>query len=82
MRSLIADHFHIPVDSVQLTSSLVYDLGADSSDVLDLCVQLSDKYDCELDSTELAGIRTVVDLCKLVERACELKQSAKPLVSQ
>lgn len=68
--ALVAAHFRVPAESVKAQSSLVYDLGADSSDVLDLCIQLSDRYDVELDTRLIARVRTVGDMALLVSAAC------------
>ena len=65
----IAEHFQVRAQWLELQSSLVYDLGADSSDLLALCIRLSDLYDCELDTYQMVHVRTVGDLCTLVEEA-------------
>jgi acyl carrier protein len=66
----IAQHFRLPVEAVQFESSLVYDLGADSSDVLDLCIQVSDHYGCDLNTEQITRLRTVGDFYQLVHDAC------------
>jgi acyl carrier protein len=65
----IAEHFQVSEQWIELQSSLVYDLGADSSDLLALCIRLSDLYGCELDTYQMVHLRTVGDLCTLVEEA-------------
>jgi acyl carrier protein len=67
--ALIAQHFLLPLESVHLDSQLVYDLGADSSDLLDLSIQLSERFDCDLDTGRLARVTRVADYCRLVEAA-------------
>lgn len=65
--AFVSSFFRLQPGDVSTSSQLVYDLGADSSDLLDLSIQLSQWFDCELDSRRVANLVCVADLCRAVE---------------
>lgn len=67
--ALIAAHFRLEAQEVTASSSMVYDLGADSSDLLEVSIQLSEVFDCDLDTQRLGRVVTVADFCALVQHA-------------
>lgn len=47
---------------------LVEALGAESADIVNIVAAIEEKYDIEIDESELANITTIAGLQKLVER--------------
>lgn len=64
---LIADYFLLDKAKVGLHSRLVEDLGADSLEILEITLTLNERFDIELPEEELAAVRTVGDLFRMVE---------------
>nr|WP_238935119.1 acyl carrier protein [Pseudomonas typographi] len=67
--AIIAGHFRVPLDTVAASTRLVYDLGADSSELLELCVLLSEQYRCELDTDLVGRLRTAGDVYQMLCQA-------------
>ena len=65
---LVANYFLLTASSVQLDSRLVDDLGADSLEILEIALALNDRFAIELAENELASVRTVGDLCRMVAK--------------
>ena len=59
---------YIPVDESQITegATLRGDLAMSSLDLIDLAVEVEEKYGIELPNEDLAGITTVNDLIKYI----------------
>lgn len=54
-------------------SKLIKDLGLDSLDVVELCLDLEDKYGFQFATEELASFKTVGDLFTSIEKKLESK---------
>lgn len=67
--AFVCAHFRLPAGSVTPRDRLVYDLGADSSDVLDLSLRLSAHFACDLDTERIAALVSVADICLTVRLA-------------
>lgn len=52
---------------VTLESSLIEDLGADSLDVVELCLAFEDEFGVHIDDEDLPGIRTIGDVLNYIE---------------
>ncbi len=52
---------------------LIKDLGLDSLDVVELCLDLEDKYGFQFATEELASFKTVGDLFALIEKKLDNK---------
>lgn len=66
----VAHHlFKVPLAQVRTGSQLVYDLGADSSDLLELSLQLSEHFGCDLDTERLGHVQTLGDYCTIIHHA-------------
>jgi acyl carrier protein len=59
---------YIPVEESQITESATLrgDLAMSSLDLIDLAVEVEEKYGIELPNEDLAGITTVNDLIKYI----------------
>lgn len=65
IKKLFADR--IGVASIDEGKSL-QDLGLDSLDVVEMCLDLEDKYQIHFESEELAEFKTIGDLFKSIEK--------------
>ena len=65
-RGIIADHYG--VDAVEDDAHLYNDLGADSLDEIELSMSLEVEFGIEILDEDRAGIQTVGDVVKLMER--------------
>lgn len=62
MQDLIAEQFAIDTDEIDMDSSFVDDLGADSVDLVELVMAMEEEFDVgEIDEEDLTGLKTVGD---------------------
>ncbi len=64
VKKIIVDQLGVSADSVQLDSSFVEDLGADSLDTVELVMALEEEFDIEIPDEEaekISTVRTAVD---------------------
>jgi acyl carrier protein len=54
-------------------SKSLKELGLDSLDVVELCLDLEDKYGIQFETAELAGFKTVGDLLHAIETKLNAK---------
>lgn len=57
------------VDNVTVESLLVEELGFDSLSLIDLCMEIEDEFDIELDDMDIVGVMTVKNLIDACEKA-------------
>lgn len=65
---LAADIFRVPEDSVERSSSLISDLGADTLDNVAFITKLEEEFGVTITENDSDGIETVGDAISLVER--------------
>lgn len=65
IRKMFAERVHI--DKVDDSKSLK-DLGLDSLDVVEMCLDLEDKYGIQFATEELSSFKTVGDLLSSIEK--------------
>lgn len=61
VREIIVEQLGIEESAVQLSTSFIDDLGADSLDVVELIMALEEAFDMEIPDTEAEKIITVGD---------------------
>ena len=66
---LIVAQLPVTIEQVKPESSLVEDLGADSANVMILVFDLEREFDIQVDNDALAGVHTVDDIVKYLEKA-------------
>lgn len=71
IRKLFAERFHL--QTVDDAKSLK-DLGLDSLDVVETCLDLEDKYGIQFSTEELSSFKTVGDLFGSIEKKLEEKK--------
>lgn len=65
--AMLAEQLGISASDVTLDSRIVEDLGADSLDVVELLMQLEDQTGKQIPDDQVATIKTVGDLVKVLE---------------
>lgn len=66
---LIVAQLPVTPEQVKPESKLVEDLGADSANVMILVFDLEREFDIQVDNDALAGVHTVDDIVKYLEKA-------------
>ena len=59
IKSIVAEHMHRDQAEINRESSFVNDLGADSLDVVELVMEMEDKFDISIPDEEAEKIQTV-----------------------
>lgn len=67
VKSILADQFDVEEDSITMDTDIVEDLGADSLDVMDLIMTLSDEFDMQVEDSEIGNLTTVGALVNYIE---------------
>ncbi len=67
VRAIVAERLGISEESVKLESSFIDDLGADSLDIVELVMEMEDKFEVEIPDDEAENIKTVADAVKYIE---------------
>ena len=71
IRKMFAERVHLPkVDE----SKSLKDLGLDSLDVVEMCLDLEDKYGIQFSTDELSSFKTVGDLLSSIETKLDEKK--------
>ncbi len=68
VRDAIAEQLDIAPESITEQSRLIEDLKADSLDVVELIMDLEQKYNIEIPDDELPNIKTVGDIVAFIAR--------------
>ena len=66
VEKLIAEHFGLK--TVQEDNHLITDLGGDALDVIELVMELEEKFNIEISDTEAERMHTVQDVNECVSR--------------
>ncbi|MBR5714851.1 MAG: acyl carrier protein [Clostridia bacterium] len=67
IRSAIAEQLNIPAENITMDSRFIEDLKADSLDLVELVMDLEDKYGVEIPDEQLAEVKTVGQIVEIVE---------------
>ena len=68
IRSIIAEVLNIDTEEIQLTSTFIDDLGADSLDVFQIIMGIEEEYDIEIPQEEAEKIVTVGDAVEQIRK--------------
>jgi acyl carrier protein len=66
IKSIIADKLSISADEIQLGSSFIDDLGADSLDLADLVMAIEEQYEIDFSNEDTDKFRTVGDVVNVI----------------
>lgn len=67
VKAIIADQLGIDENTIEMDSSIVEDLGADSIDAIDLILSIQEEFDVEIPDEAVEGIKTISDIVKYIE---------------
>ena len=67
IKAILSNQFDVEESTLDTTTRLDEDLGADSLDVVDLLMSLEDEFDVEIQDEDIEKIRTVGDLVAYIE---------------
>ena len=67
IRKTIAEQLNVPEENITLETRFVEDLKADSLDLVELVMDLEDRYGVEIPDEQLAEVRTVGQIIEIVE---------------
>lgn len=67
VRDTVAEQLSIEADKIEMDSTFIDDLGADSLDIVELIMSLEEEFDMEIpdeDAEKIVSVRDVVDYVK------------------
>ena len=68
IRTIISEKLLVRLEAVKPTARLVEDLGADSLNILDIIMDITEAFDIDLPPEEVARVRKVGDLYCVVNQ--------------
>jgi acyl carrier protein len=73
VKEIIVDVLDVPADQITMESSLADDLEADSLDVVEMLMQLEDKYGFQIPEEVAENLKTVKDIVEYLEKSLKEK---------
>ena len=67
IKDILAEQLDLDPETIELSSSLSNDLGADSIDAIDIVMSLEDQYGIEVPDSVIENMKTVEDIVNFVE---------------
>ena len=67
VKNILSEQFDVEEDSITMETDILEDLGADSLDVMDLMMTLSEEFDIQVDDSEVENLTTVGALVNFIE---------------
>ncbi|MBU3153830.1 acyl carrier protein [Clostridium estertheticum] len=71
IRACISSQLNIDEEEIKIGSSFMNDLGADSLDIVELIMELEEKYDIEIPDEDVEKIATVGDIVEYIKAHSE-----------
>ncbi|MDD6672614.1 MAG: acyl carrier protein [Eubacteriales bacterium] len=67
IKDILAQQLDLDPETIELTSNLASDLGADSLDAIDIVMSLEDQYGIEVPDSVIESMKTVEDIVGFIE---------------
>ena len=67
VKKIVVEQLGVEPDEVQMTSTFVDDLGADSLDIVELIMAFEEEFNIEIPDEQAEKIKTVADVVKFIE---------------
>jgi len=74
--TVVAEGLNISEDEISRESALTDDLGADSLDILTLCMDVEEEFGVEIPEKDLENIRTIQEIVDYVDSRKTTKKKA------
>jgi len=71
VKKILVDQLDVEESAINVDSSIIDDLGADSLDVVDMVMSLEEEFDIEIPDEEIESMKTVGDIIKFIEAKSE-----------
>lgn len=71
VKEILAEQLDIDPDTIEMTSNLQTDLGADSLDAIDIVMSIEDQYGIEVPDSVIENMRSVEDIVSFIENNVE-----------
>ena len=65
----MAEQLDVNPDTIEMSSDLSSDLGADSLDAIDIVMSIEDQYGIEVPDSVIENMKTVEDIVNFIEGA-------------
>lgn len=72
VKEILAEQLDVDIDSIELSSNLADDLGADSLDAIDIVMTIEDEYSIEVPDEAVEAMKTVEDIVNYIETNIEM----------
>ncbi len=67
VKKIVVEQLGVEADEVQMSSTFVDDLGADSLDIVELIMAFEEEFNIEIPDEKAEKIKTVEDVVKYIE---------------
>lgn len=67
VKEILVDQLDVNEDDIEMESSLIDDLGADSLDAIDIVMTIEDQYSIEVPDEIIKNMKTVEDIVSYIE---------------
>ena len=71
VKKIVVEQLGVEADEVQMSSTFVDDLGADSLDIVELIMAFEEEFNIEIPDEKAEKIKTVEDVVKYIEEVQE-----------
>lgn len=71
VKEILAEQLDIDPETIEMTSNLQTDLGADSLDAIDIVMSIEDQYGIEVPDSVIENMRNVEDIVSFIENNVE-----------
>lgn len=69
IKDILAEQLDVNPDTIEMSSDLSNDLGADSLDAIDIVMSIEDQYGIEVPDSVIENMKTVEDIVNFIEGA-------------
>ena len=69
IKDILAEQLDVNPDTIEMSSDLSSDLGADSLDAIDIVMSIEDQYVIEVPDSVIENMKTVEDIVNFIEGA-------------
>ncbi len=69
VKKIVVEQLGVEADEVQMSSTFVDDLGADSLDIVELIMAFEEAFDIEIPDEKAEKIKTVEDVVNYIEES-------------